>query len=928
MNIIFAPSMRYCSFALLVCLSLAANGAADSPDGKPAAKPSAQAEKTTATKAAATKAAATDGEATTQASNAPATTTSGKTTTSKPKYPSYSEFLEGAQTIDGMIRLHRKDVRLYAELTSGDLNKDFIVLISIARGIAQRQLLGGMSWGFGDDWIWQFRKIDDRIQVVRRNVRFRAAKGTPQERAVHLSYTDSVMFSLPIATRSPSGAYVVDFTPIFMSDLPQISAVLRGFAFSQDKSSWASTKGFKDNIEIQVAATYASSGNERLDTVADSRSVTINVHYSISRLPETGYEPRLADDRVGYFVTVVKDFTKATDHERFVRYINRWDLRKADASAEVSPPKKPIIFWLEKTIPYKYRAPIREGITEWNKAFEKACFVNAIEVRQQPDDADWDPEDINYNTFRWITANAGMAMGPSRVNPMTGQILDADIIFDADFLESWKDRYETENPDGATASAAGHTGSNPPEAWELSPDPHRHGHSYLCDCAQGMARQLAFGALALESGDKPASKETIERLIMDGIKSVAIHEVGHTMGLRHNFKASAFLSLADMANPKKTDKYGIAASEMDYLPMNVAPKGQKQGPYFDTMIGPYDYWAIEYGYKAFSGGPEGELSHLRKIASRSAEPALRYGTDEDARPSDPDPLCIRFDLGDDPVEFAKRQVRLINQIMPDLVERVVGKGEGYQQARRSFSLLLTEYGRAMGFVARVVGGVYVYRDHKGEPNAQPPFVVAEAQQQRAAMELLHEQVFGEEALQFSPKLYNYLSPSYWEHWGAEVPSRVDFAVVETMFGLQQHVLSHLLSTLTLSRLIDNELKVPANEDAFTAAEMLEKLTAAIFSETQKLQSGDYTARKPAINTLRRNLQRRYVEILADIAMGNAPAPEDCQSVAVAELEALEARIKQVQAGKAQLDTYTRAHLSELVGLIRKVLDARLQLHRP
>ena len=189
-----------------------------------------------------------------------------------------------------------------------------------------------------------------------------------------------------------------------MGDLPQISSFLPGFSFSESKSVWARIKGFKDNMELEVAATYASSGSQDIDSVADSRGATINVHYSISLLPNTGYQPRLADDRVGYFLTVVKDYSRKGADDRFVRYINRWDLRKADPSAEMSPPTKPIIFWLEKTIPFVYRKPIRDGILEWNKAFEKAGFANAIEVRQQPDNANWDPEDINYNTFRWITA--------------------------------------------------------------------------------------------------------------------------------------------------------------------------------------------------------------------------------------------------------------------------------------------------------------------------------------------------------------------------------------------------------------------------------------------------------------------------------------------------------------------------------------------
>ncbi|MBL9123161.1 MAG: DUF5117 domain-containing protein, partial [Planctomycetaceae bacterium] len=351
--------------------------------------------------------------------------------------------------------MYQKGENLYAELTSNHLNKDFIILISIAKGIGEGPLLGGMSWGFGDDWLWQFKKVDEKIQIVRRNVRFKANKGSPEEKAVSLAYTDSVLFSLPIATMSPSGGMVVDLTSVFMSDLPQISAVLPGFFFAANKSSWEAVKGFKDNVELQIAATYASSGNVNFDTVADSRGVTVGVHYSISFLPQTGYTPRLADDRVGYFLTALKDYSKKGEDDQFVRYINRWQLVKADPSAELSPPKEPIRFYIEKTVPFQYRKPIREGILEWNKAFEKAGFVEAIHVIQQRDEESWDPEDINYNTFRWITSSAGFAMGPSRVNPTTGQILDADIIFDADFVRFWKDEYETFTPAAVAAMTGG-----------------------------------------------------------------------------------------------------------------------------------------------------------------------------------------------------------------------------------------------------------------------------------------------------------------------------------------------------------------------------------------------------------------------------------------------------------------------------------------
>ncbi len=447
-------------------------------------------------------------------------------------------------------------------------------------------------------------------------MRFTAQKGSPEEKAVELAYTDSVLFSLPVATMSPSGAYVFDLSPVFMGDLPQISSVLPGFSFSESKSSWAAVKGFKDNVELEVAATYSSSGMEDFDSVADSRGAGIHVHYSISLLPQTGYQPRLADDRVGYFLTVVKDYSRKDSDDRFARYINRWDLRKADPSAELSPPTKPIIFWLEKTVPFAYRKAIREGILEWNKAFEKAGFANAIEVRQQPDNADWDPEDINYNTFRWITADAGFAMGPSRVNPRHGQILDADIIFDADFLQFWKQEYELFTP----ASIAAITGGpldlkSYQEEMKHAPHAGMLAHGMGCSLNDGLSREFALGAAVIAA--RTSSPAEREKLIQQGLKEVTMHEVGHTLGLRHNFKASSLLTIEEINDTAKTRETGLTASVMDYAPANLMPKDASQGDYFSTTIGPYDTWAIEYGYKPLSGGTEGETAELKKIAGRS-----------------------------------------------------------------------------------------------------------------------------------------------------------------------------------------------------------------------------------------------------------------------------------------------------------------------
>ncbi len=846
---------------------------------------------------------------------------------SKPKYPPYDEFFKDAEAPQqGLIKLRRKDDQWFAELGPRQLDRDYIVLITIARGIGQTPIVGGFSWGFGDDAVWQFRKAGENIQLVRRNVRFTAQPGSPSERAVRVAYTDSVLFSLPIRTTGPDGAYVVDLTPVFMSDLPQIGLVLPGFTFAATKSTWADVSVLPKNLELQVAATYASSGSSSIDSVPDSRGVTVNVHYSISELPVTSYKPRLADDRVGYFLTVLKDFSKKdADDDRFVRYITRWNLEKADADAEISEPKERIIFWLEKTIPFKYRKPIRDGILEWNKAFEKAGFYDAIEVRMQPDDAPWEPGDIRYNTYRWITAGVGFAMGPSRVNPTTGQILDADIIFDADFLQYWKQEYETFTPE-AVAMLTG--GSIDLEEYRAevrrTPEHLRDSHGARCSCNLhgGMARQLALGAAVLASRQR--SEAEFEKLIMQGMKEVAMHEVGHTLGLAHNFKASTLYSLADANDTSKTAETGIGASVMDYNPVNIMPEGMPQGDFFSTTVGPYDMWAIEYGYKPLSGGsPEAELPELQKIAARSGEKGLAYASDGNARGIDPDPHSVRYDLGDDLVEYAKSQAKLVAESWPNVVEDMTEDGEGYQRARRAFSVLLARHGQVMFSAARYIGGLYVSRSHKGDADAPEPLEVVDVERQREALALLEEQVFSDKPFNFPPELYNQLAASHWDHWGTQIVERGDYPVHEIIFMWQDRIVSKLLSPLTLARLHDSELKVAADQDALTAAELIERLTKAVFSEVDTVKEGDFTNRQPAISSIRRNLQRGYLRRMSHLALGHTSAPADCQTVAFAELIRLKTRIDSLLSGEAKLDSYTRAHLQETSARITKVVDARM-----
>jgi hypothetical protein len=340
---LFARSLAVAALAPAILLASSLNAQEKKPADQPAANPKA---------------------AESSAGEAPMGGSGGSGGAPMAPQPAHVNILKETKTVEGMWTLYTKGNNLFAELTPGDYQAEHLVMIAISRGIAQGQLLGGMTWN--DDWVWQFRKVGENVHVVRKNVRFKANQGSPEAKAVASAYTDSVLFSLPIMTKGPKGGDLVDMTQIFMSDLPQIGMALPGFQFASNKSSWAAVKGFSDNMELEVAATYASGGQAEIETVPDSRGVTINVHYSISKIQNTGYQPRMADDRVGYFLTVVKDFSNKSDREQFVRYVNRWDLQKFDSSADTAagpvPPKKPIVFHIEKTVPAKYRKAIYDGI--------------------------------------------------------------------------------------------------------------------------------------------------------------------------------------------------------------------------------------------------------------------------------------------------------------------------------------------------------------------------------------------------------------------------------------------------------------------------------------------------------------------------------------------------------------------------------------
>ncbi len=870
------------------------------------------------------------------------------------KFEDFDQVVKGAKEYEGLFNLYQKDDRLYAEIQPHQFDQPFLCPIAVAHGLG----MGGDTLNFGEQWVLLFRRVGDKVHLIRRNVHFRAKKGSPEAKAVDTTYTDSVLMALRIQSIHPiRGSVLINFNDIFMTDFAEMG---RG-AFDPSRSVWHQVKAFPRNVELEVAATYAGGGRGD-DSVIDGRGATVVIHYGLCQLPDDGYQPRLADDRVGHFLSVVKDFSSDSRDTTFVRYVNRWRLERAEPvdpknPNKLSAPKKKIVFWIEKSVPEEYRAYVREGILEWNKAFEKIGFRDAIEVRQQENE-DFDPEDINYNTFRWITTDRGFARGPSRSNPLTGEIMDADIVFDASMVRFYRQEAQTYSGGAPTARDAdpispikairdgwglanldlrprdGLAGWDDRPNRKLDPAVARYeaAQQGVCQCGSCMKRELALAALALASmdvnkdGEKP-SQAVLDDLIGQAIKDVTMHEVGHTLGLRHNFKASTMLPNSQLNDVNVTHKQGLIASVMDYAPVNLAPKGVKQGDYFTTTLGPYDYWAIEYAYKPLSGGTDGEVEALRKIASRCATPGYDYGTDEDLGTADP--LINAFDLGADPMQFGKDRILLAEDLLKTLADKSVDQGEGYQRTRMAFNVMLNQYGNAAHLISDFVGGEYMHRDHRGDPNGRDPLAPVKGDKQREAVDFLVKHIFGDQAFQFSPQLLRRLGPDRWSHWGNEgaAMSRVEYPLNERVLDIQKTALDHLFDSEVLARLQDDALQADKDDRPLTVAELFRGLTDGIW--TDAVVDGKDGKKTLASSVVRRNLQREHLKDLTQLVVGSSSAPADARSLARAHLKEIGVLIEKELGDKAlTVDETTRAHLDECRERIVKALNASMTANGP
>lgn len=909
----------------------------------------------------------------------PVTTTVTKPPT-KPDFPPLEKITEGYTEIkvqDGTTAFFK----LWKNSKNGNmlaqLPKDFASPKTrhfIAPTIAGGEIFAGLQ---SDAFYVYWKQYGKKIALIQENL---SIKGSDEESksSVDRLFTDKVLLSLPILTMVKGGGPVIDLDALLVGN----ARVFFGSSVSPQSSllTIKNAKSFPSNIEVAFEVPM-SNGNLK------------TLHYSISKIQGTPtYKPRMADQRIGYFTTSYSDYGKYEGDDTDVRYVNRWHLEKRDPKLKLSPPKQPIVFYIEHTTPVRYRRWVRKGILNWNKAFEQIGIIDAIEVRQQDKTTkqhiDLDPEDVRYNFVRWLNNNVSTAIGPSRANPLTGEILDADIVLTDGWIRVFEDQFSELMPkivmDGMTPETLAwfekhpewdprirmadpserdfirqqlahqaKTATQSKTQWELKTrlmgDEPMDGIAGrqsqvngACMAAEGRGFDVGLMRMTIammraqlddekEEKEKEGDEETKEEAeedkeqMLDGMPESFIgplladlvsHEVGHTLGLRHNFKASSVYKLEQMNSEEFKGKKPLAGSVMDYLPTNFrVENGSVQGDYAMIGVGPYDMWAIEYGYTL-------DEKKLKKILSRVAEPELAFCTDEDTY--GPDPLARRYDFAKDPLKFAQDQVALAKMHRAKILENFVKDGDAWAKARKGYLMTLGLQTKANSMMSNWLGGTYVNRDKKGDPNARKPIVVVEVERQRAALDFVISNTFYDECYGLTPELLAHMTTDYFGGFLSRMTNEPAWPVHDRVMGVQAAVLSQLMNPTTLRRVYDNEFRIPSDQDAITLNEILKKVSVAIWSELDEAPKGKFTERNPAISSLRRNLQTEHMQRLFDLGAekrGGSAAMKPIANLASLQLVELSERLKK-SLESDNYDAYTKAHLVDAQTRVNKWLGAQ------
>ncbi len=853
------------------------------------------------------------------AAAAPASAASGAARPDPAAPKPFAEIIKGARVDDGFVPVWRKDDKVWLEIAPERLNQPFYLAANVSNSVGERGLYAS---SMGPAWTAEFRLIGSTsVQLIALNTEFRAERNPAMQRTVKQSFSDSLLGAGKVVSAPhPKRKSVLIDASFLLADLrglgTSIEAAFR-LPFALDKGN-----SYIDTVRASPRATSLTAQlhfataripappqtppppgapkSEPPKATPDPRSFFIGMVVNFTALPDKLMAPRLADARLGHFTNSFVDLSDDLKAINKVHYVKRWRLEKKDPAAAVSEPVKPITFWLDRNIPAQYRAAVSAGILEWNKAFEKAGFTNAIVAKQQPDDADFDTMDGEHASIRWFTgADVGFARGPSHSDQRSGEILDADIQM-SDVFGRGARRFIREDVAGALA------------AHRL--DGHDDHEAAFCTYALESAQEMNFALDLLEArGDIAPDSPEAEAFVQAQIKDTIMHEVGHTLGLKHNFRSSTVITRAQLQDKAFTESNAISGSVMDYTPYNIPLAGEAKGNLNVTTLGPYDYWAIEYAYRQIE--PAQEATELAKIAARSTEPQLAFADDADAGGfgglAGLDPRDNRFDLGDDPLAYSKKRLALSRELWARMQQRGPKVGDDALRLRRSITSGFRQLGRAPEFAAKYVGGMYTERDPAG-PGARPAYRPVEPERQREALQFLTSGLFSIDSFRFKPEFLTSVGPDYIE-WERSAPLSIPDAVL----SLQTQAMNRLMDSGAARRLLELPYYLPEAErkGAISLNEVYATLQSAVWAE---LKTGG------EIDALRRNLQREHLKRVQQLLTKGAPGlPADALSLARLQAGELQAALRKA-VGQRGLSVETRAHLQDSLGSLTEALRATMQ----
>jgi hypothetical protein len=864
------------------------------------------------------------------------------------EFPSFDSAIEGltkvVSTTDGAAPLYelysdKKTSRLVAVLPAAFEQQDLMIACTVTGGDPESGVMGPTHYG-------HWRRIGKQLAFVVPNVNVRSEGDARAKAAVSNLYADSMLLAVPILALADGARPVIDLGKMAVGEVPHFFGPDGGgygpsvTSLQAPLATLTKAKAFPANVVVEYEAPEA---NGRL----------VRVAYSIGKLEGTpGYQPREADPRVGFFYDWHVDTTAGEFDAEPKRYINRWNVEKADPSLALSPPKQPIVWYVEHTTPIKYRRWVKDGILFWNQAFEKIGIVGALEVYQQDATTgahmDKDPEDARYNFFRWNMSEASYAIGPSRSDPKTGEILEAGVVWNQGLtravgsmlgtlsrtmlaetsgpeLLSWFDQHPTWDPRARFAGFDGTLGSVSPvlavpsEAAYLQSIGARNS---ACRMGNQLAVDLSLAGAAFEAGllevESDAKLDGVpEEFLGPMIRYISSHEVGHCLGLQHNMAGTSVVSAEEMNAPGFTGQ--VTASVMDYVSPNLAYGGH-QGPFTNGALGSYDLWAIACGY-----GPE---KGVKDLLAQSSDPGHVY-VSQIGMSTSSDPRNQTWDVGANNLDYCEARMKLVGDLRAKLVGDLVKDGQSFAKVRRRYQQLLGTQMRALVIAASWIGGAYENQDFKGTPGGREPLTDVTPADQRRALGILLANAFDERSFGLTPDLVRHMGKEYW--WDpeglGELTQDTSYSVHDLVGGFQAMGLSLLLNPVRLRRVHDAEFRTASGADGFTLAELMKDVTDRVWRDClqpEKARAVESSARaeQPFCSSFARNLQFEHVSRLTDLVVVNdthSPALRAIATLATAELRRIDGMLAKAEG--AGLDSTTEAHFADLRTRIGKALDA-------